>query len=370
MPAGQLSIAQRPEAAARRSRAPRTPQKASPPVVALKPLSAEGNAFSGAFSGHMDAAFKTVGFAWDRLGTRAYDVVVFHWPTEFFRPTRRKDTLALLARMAADKARGTRFLWVAHNLAPHDGGSMASPATTAMFLRLLDGVIYLSHHSRREAETRYPVLTSKPALVTVHGRYDECAVPPRPHTAGAGRLLTFGLIRAYKNVTGLVKAAHKVTAEPFSLTVAGTPSEDGLAAEIAAAAQGEARVTLDIRDHLMPADELERMIDAHDAVVLPYKAILNSGVALHALARNRPILAPRLGSLAELQDTVGPDFVHLFDGPIAAPVLDTFLGRIAGRSLGTADLSKFGWDRVGADVSGFIASLLNLPTSELIGHRP
>ena len=76
MPAGQLSIAQRPEVAARRSRAPRTPQKASPPVVALKPLSAEGNAFSGAFSGHMDAAFKTVGFAWDRLGTRAYDVFV------------------------------------------------------------------------------------------------------------------------------------------------------------------------------------------------------------------------------------------------------------------------------------------------------
>ena len=60
------------------------------------------------------------------------------------------------------------------------------------------------------------------------------------------------------------------------------------------------------------------MIDANDAVVLPYRNILNSGVALHSLARNKPILAPRTGSLPELQQTVGGDWVHLFDGDISA----------------------------------------------------
>ncbi|RAI03837.1 hypothetical protein DLJ53_05035 [Acuticoccus sediminis] len=365
MPAGQLSIAKQPEVGA--GTGSRTERKR--PVVALKPLSAEGNAFSGAFSGHIDPAFECVPFGWDGLGRRAYDVVVFHWPTEFFRPTSRKQTLRYLAEMAADRARGTRFIWVAHNLAPHDGGSMESTLTRHLFLRLVDGVIYLSDHSRREAERLYPQLARKRSLVTVHGRYDETEVPATPHTAGAGRLLTFGLIRAYKNVAGLVRAARGVTAEPFAVTVAGTPFEDGLVEEIRAAADGEPRVTLDIRDQLMPAAELERLIDAHDAVVMPYTGILNSGVALHALARNRPILAPRLGSLPELQEMVGPDFVHLYDGPIRAEVIDDFLARIAGRDLGTADLSAFGWDRVGRDISGYIATLLRRPLSELSGYR-
>ena len=364
MPAGQLSISRRPEAAAR------APSRRGPrrPILALKPLSADGNAFSGAFSGHLDPAFDRVAFEWDGLGRRAYDAVVFHWPTEFFRPTRRKETLAFLARMALDRLRGTRFVWVAHNLAPHDGGSRASATTRDLFLRQLDGVIYLSQQSRREAERLYPVLAGKPSLVTVHGRYDDTAVPASPHRAGAGRLLTFGLIRAYKNAAGLVRAAHGVRTAPFALTVAGTPFEDGLVDEIVAAARGDPRVTLDIRDALMPADELERLIDAHDAVVMPYTQILNSGVALHALARNRPILAPRLGSLPEVAEAVGPDFVHLYDGPIRAEVIDTFLAAIAGRDLGTADLSAFGWDRVGGDVSAFIAGLLELPASELSGH--
>ena len=40
-------------------------------------------------------------------------------------------------RMALDRLRGTRFVWVAHNLAPHDGGSLDSPATREAFLRLV-----------------------------------------------------------------------------------------------------------------------------------------------------------------------------------------------------------------------------------------
>lgn len=350
MQARPLSLAPRPSAVAAAAR--------RRPVVALKPLTAEGNAFSGAFSSHLDGAFECVPFAWDGLGRRAYDLVVFHWPTEFFRPTSRKETAALLARMALDRLRGTRFIWVAHNLAPHDGGSLASPATREAFLRLLDGVIYLSAHSRGEAERLYPVLKSKPALVTVHGRYGEAARPATPHRTGAGRLLTFGLIRAYKNVAGLVRAAREVSAAPFALTVAGTPFEDGLVDEIRAAAAGDPRIRLDIRDALMPAAELEALIDAHDAVVLPYSGVLNSGVALHGLGRNRPVLAPRMGSLPELAEAVGPDFVHLYDGPMRANVLDAFLAATAGRDLGVADLSAYGWDRVGRDVSAFLADRL------------
>ena len=330
-------------------------------VLALKPLSAPGNEFSGRFSEHIDhAAFETTGFDWGALGRGRYDIVVFHWPTEFFRPTSRKATALLLARMLADKVRhGTRFVWVAHNLSPHDGGSLASPTTTRLFLHLLSGVIYLSRQSRIEAQRLYPALARTPALVTVHGRYGDVAQPARRHDAEtpANRLLFFGQIRAYKNVVRLVEEARRVTATPFSLTIAGTSPDPALTRAVVAAAAEDPRIRLDIRDDFIADAELEAIVDAHDAVVLPYRNVLNSGVALHALGRNKPILAPRVGSLPELQDTVGADWVHLFDGEIEASAIDAFFADLGGRALTAPDLSPFEWSRVGNDVSRFLGEL-------------
>src|SRR3546814_10110494 len=56
--------------------------------------------------------------------------------------------------------------------------------------------------------------------------------------------------------------------------------------------------------------------DEADAVVLPYRDIVNSGSALLALSRFRPVIAPRLGSLIELQGQVGEDWLWLYDGPL------------------------------------------------------
>src|SRR3546814_7963709 len=64
------------------------------------------------------------------------------------------------------------------------------------------------------------------------------------------------------------------------------------------------------------SDLIERITDEADAVVLPYRDIVNSGSALLALSRFRPVIAPRLGSLIELQGQVGEDWLWLYDGPL------------------------------------------------------
>lgn len=331
------------------------------PVLALKPLRAAENEFSGRFADAIDdAAFAKVPFGWDALGRGRYDAVVFHWPTEFFRPSARRTTMALLGKMAADRLRhGTRFVWVAHNIAPHDGGSLASPTTAALFLRLLSGVVYLSEDSRRAALNAYPHLARVPALVTVHGRYGDVVGPPQAHDARpfAGRMLFFGQIRGYKNVPALVAAARAMTVAQFSLTIVGTCPEPALVREIVAAAGGDPRIALDIRDTLVPDGELEGIIDAHDAVVLPYSRVLNSGVALHALGRNKPILAPRTGSLPELAASVGGAWVQLYDGAFATPALERFVVGLAATPRSAPDLTAYGWDRIGADMTRFLTSL-------------
>jgi len=168
-------------------------------VLGLKPISASGNSFAGQFSRHIDNAnFEREAFEWEKSGRGHYDIVVFHWPTEFFRPTSRKASLVLLARVLRDKLlHRTKYVWVVHNLEPHDGGSMRSGLTTRLFLRLLDGVILLSRYSLDELHRLYPQARSLPALVTVHGRYEPLTGPPKDFVAAErrNRLLFFGMIR-------------------------------------------------------------------------------------------------------------------------------------------------------------------------------
>ncbi|MGN6584985.1 MAG: hypothetical protein ACTHJV_14905 [Rhizobiaceae bacterium] len=331
------------------------------PILALKPLKAEGNSFSGLFSSHIDGeTFERVGFEWEKLGRGVYDVVLFHWPTEFFRPESRKATLKLLGRMLRDKLRrGTKFVWVAHNLEPHDGGGMRSALTARLFLGLLDGVILLSSHSRDELHRLHPASRRIPSLVTVHGRYMPLVAEPKDAVPAErrNRLLFFGMVRAYKNVERLVAEAHKVNTTPFSLTITGVCFDAALKERIYAAAAGDPRITLDLRDSFVPDDELEQTIDAHDAVVLPYRNILNSGVALHALGRNKPILAPAIGSLPELQAMIGSDWVHLFEGEISTSTLEGFFADLERCTAPRPDLGAFDWQRVGADVTCFLRSL-------------
>ena len=139
--------------------------------------------------------------------------------------------------------------------------------------------------------------------------------------------------------------------------VRGEFPDEALEARIRKAAGEDGQIFLDIRKEFIPDDELERAIDAHDAVVLPYRNILNSGVALHALGRNKPILAPRIGSLPELQEKVGSEWVDLFDGEIDAARLEAFLTGLDACITPAPDLSAFEWPRVGEDVSAFLRSL-------------
>ena len=97
------------------------------------------------------------------------------------------------------------------------------------------------------------------------------------------------------------------------------------------------------------------MIDASDGVILPYKRILNSGSALHALSRHRPILAPAIGSLTELRAQLRGGWVHLFEGDIDTKAIETFLAGIGALQARSPNLAPFEWTRIGEEVSDFLS---------------
>ena len=61
---------------------------------------------------------------------------------------------------------------------------------------------------------------------------------------------------------------------------------------------------------------------AADLVVLPYRAIQNSGSAMLALSADRPVVVPALGAMRELQAAVGEDWVRCYEGDFDADELE------------------------------------------------
>jgi len=132
-----------------------------------------------------------------------------------------------------------------------------------------------------------------------------------------------------------------------------------VAAQIAGIAANASNILLDIRAAPLSDADIERAVDAADGIVLPYQAILNSGAAIFALSRGRPVLAPRTGSLPELQEMVGANWLQLYDGAIDARIVSDFATWLRGRPpLGMPDLTALSWDRVGGDVDRLLEAVI------------
>jgi len=114
-------------------------------------------------------------------------------------------------------------------------------------------------------------------------------------------LLYFGHIRPRKGVPDLLQAFSTLPGDDLTLVVAGSVAPDDLQHEIEQAARADPRVTL--RLGRVADEEVAPLLAAADVVVLPYRESLNSAVLYLAISYNRPVVAPRLGSFAELAAT-------------------------------------------------------------------
>jgi glycosyltransferase involved in cell wall biosynthesis len=261
------------------------------------------------------------------------DVWHVHWPDAVF--NQRSAARAALGARAwlhlarEGRQRGLRLLWTVHNLRAHDGQHAALEADFWQeFLPLVDGVVHLSHSGRAAADAHFPTLADRPSWVIPHGDYrheyvtsfDRDAARVHCEVTGTGPvILSCGRIRPYKNIPALLAAVAEVSDPSLRCVIAGACGDTALKRRIEGAARLDARVRLDLR-HQRRRD----MAAAHaaaDLVVLPYRDILNSGSALLALSLNRPVLVPRRGALAELQQQVGEAWVRCYDGELTADTL-------------------------------------------------
>ncbi len=299
-------------------------------VISLRPLNSPFNKYVDLFSKAIsDQEYAVREFRWRRAILRKSSVVILHWPNEFFATDGRSETIKSIIKLAVIRLLKylwrTRFIWVAHNASPHDT-KKSVPRLTRWFLGSLDGIVFLSAYSRDLISDLYPESRGRDSLVTVHGHYRDAAVTPltaSPIPTGDVKLVYIGLVRPYKNLDVLVDAASKVSG--LQLLVSGTAMDRSIGEALLAKAGQAQHITLDLWDTPVDDAKFEAIVDSADAVVLPYRNVLNSGAALFALSRNRPVLAPNIGSLPELRETVGSDWIYLYHGEFNQGVLIDFI---------------------------------------------
>ena len=333
-----------------------------PPAIGLWPQHSDRNAFVNLFT----RIFVRLGYRlhdspYSVKDLRKLDAFVMHWPWMLKSDCTTVAAVRGIVHIAAARRLfGLKLVYVAHNVTPHNG--QINPLVARLFYRQLDGIVYLSERSRELVRAHNPIHKGTAELVTVHGVYESGTAPaplPDLETAEAARLLNFGQVRAYKGLEELIAAS---AGSGIAVHIIGKVYEEAYATSLHRAASHAENIVLDLRDALIGDAELEAAIDASHGVVLPYRQILNSGAAIHALSRHRPVLVPALGSMPELRDTVGADWVHLFDGTLDAADLQRFAAAVARLPRNARpDLSRLSWDRVGRDLGEFLASLGSHP---------
>lgn len=315
------------------------------------------NPFVRAFSSGLERHDAQVDeFSFARAVLRRYDVLHMHWPDSHLRSKSWLRGAGKHARLAAVclllRARRTRIVWMMHNLIPHERDHWINARLFGWLLpRLCTHVIALTPGGLLDARSLYPPLRAKPAAVVPHGHYRGLIPQPPPRSACRARLglpadrrtlLFFGGIRPYKNVQRLIESMRALPGCDAQLVVVGEPALGVKAQDLIEAAQGDERIRLHLR--FASDEETSLFMGAAELVVLPFARIQNSGSVLLALSCNRCVLAPRLGSLPELQRIVGSRWLRLYDPPLTAGVLAHALAEPAPAEHEAPDLSAFDWD--------------------------
>lgn len=257
---------------------------------------------------------------WLRHNAGRVNLLHFHWTHyHYTAETWLRSAVELakfVGKIALARRLGYRIVWTMHNYLPHERTyPLLHFAERFLMARLAHAVIVHCEHGRtllrekllrRQAVFVLPLGDFGPYLRPLPDRDDARKKLQIPEEWVV--LYSFGLIRPYKQVPQLIQEFRAVPDAEFRLMITGVAPFEELRSEICRLAALDDRISAKL-EHLSDED-LALHLAAADAVVLPYRDILGSGSVMLALSSGLPVIAPRLGCLAEL---VTPDCGVLYE---------------------------------------------------------
>lgn len=283
-------------------------------------------------------------FTWTGALLGRYDVFHWHWPegklhgATWWKSTGKYLlTAALIARHAFSRRIGV--VRTVHNIELPDDNALR-----VWLLRRVE--THTDHRIALNATT--PIPEGSASTRILHGHYrDWYAMHPRVPRI-AGRIGTFGGVRRYKSVDGLVEAfAAAAVEEPrLSLRIGGRPSTAQLADQLRARTSESSNIELTLA-FLSDAD-LVALATQSELIVLAYRFMHNSGSVLAALSLGRPVLVPRNDVNEALAREVGEGWVLMYEGELGPEALLRAWRQASALSPDAApDLSERTWQATG-----------------------
>ncbi|MEA5569501.1 glycosyltransferase family 4 protein [Calothrix sp. UHCC 0171] len=299
-------------------------------------------------------------FSYQKIINSRYDILHLHWivetiirhPNWIIAALR---SLIMLILIDFARTKGTKVIWTIHDSTPH---SIVHPRLANWFqkqlLTRIDGYISLSQKAEKIIAETLPTLQYLPHIIIPHGHYRDIypnninqdtarkklQIPENKHV-----VLFFGYIDIYKNVPHLIKTFRELAPKDWVLVIAGNIERDYLKQEIIAATENDPEVKLFLK--YIPDDEIQIYFQSANLVVLPFTEILNSGSSLLALSFNCPILVPNLGSIPEVKEQIGEDWVNIYSGEFTPEVLSQGLNWVMNKKRSSqCMMEKLDWERL------------------------
>lgn len=309
---------------------------------------------------------------------KKYDILHAHWPDTLFVESNIFQAYFYVFKfifiVLLSKLRGTKLVWTIHNLQSHENTfPRLRNLFEVWFIKSLDGTIALSKSTTDLVAKRYPELLQKPMAITPHGHYRSVYTNNVSRKEARRRfgmsdkefvLLFIGQIRSYKNVPHLIQSFCALSDRDVRLIIAGRPASDLLKLEIEEACKGDSRVQSYL--DFVNDDDMQMFMNAADMVVLPYSEILNSGSAILALSFNKPILVPEKGSMGELKELVGAEWVFSYSDALSPTVLSKAIyWSLQNKRAAQAPLEQLDWSSIAQQTLQFYQQLLEKKSDQI-----
>jgi D-inositol-3-phosphate glycosyltransferase len=286
------------------------------------------------------------------------------------------------------KLLGKKLVFTAHNVntRKRDGrDSWVNRLTLRAMYWLLDHIFVHTELSKEELLRDYRVAADKVSVIP-HGLntyVPDTALSRAEARASLGLeadervVLFFGLIAPYKGLDLLLDAVKVLASwnDRPRIIVAGSAKRrsDPYWPTLKSRLESEelfSRVL--VKDHFIPENEVAILLKAADVLVLPYRAIYQSGPLLLAYRFGLPVIATKVGSFDRdvISDVTG--FLCEPEDPedLARAIQRYFASRLYGdreasqeqvRRIGR---EKYSWDGIARTIEEVYARLLNLGTRE------
>ncbi len=315
-------------------------------LFSVKEPTSTSNPFITLLEKSVDSYVDVEWFSWSRALLGSYGAFHIHWPENLYRARGRVSNVSkvflALCLIARWKITRQKVIWTVHNESPHEKRGLVDGWVGRLVVSSVTDRVYMNTAHFRPSKSG-----SYRSYLIPHGHYRD-VLENKSHPAKLpGSILTFGLLRPYKGIEDLIQAFADIEESNMTLRIVGSiHSTDYLASLKEAIETSGADDRIEFQPRHLEDAELEAEIRTHRLIVLPYKRMGNSGALLLALSAGAIVLVPRNKVTEALQDEVGSDWVHLFDGKIRAADLEVALRAPLTSSL-SPDLSKREWPVIG-----------------------